>query len=215
MGYSKMNILKIKGRPRVKKPLIVAMFLFYALVFLEQQQEREGRKHDRLNDPGEEIVFFPGRGILFVTYWDVLFLPPILIILDSLFEGSKSDSQVQTEGTFQATKKDSKNNKAVNKEQDENLTVKIIDSEKITSPAIEKIQELISDLQNSLKSGNKNGPAPSYSNTLTKLENTAKKNIPTAKISAGSEEDNMRDSKASPAITKIQELISDLQNSLK
>ncbi|GFY48145.1 hypothetical protein TNIN_280061 [Trichonephila inaurata madagascariensis] len=105
--------------------------------------------------------------ILFVTYWDVLFLPPLLIILDSLFEGSKSDNQAQTEGTFQATKKDSKNNKAVNTEQDGNLTVKKIDSEKITSPAIEKIQELISDLENSLKSDNKNGPAPPYSCTLT------------------------------------------------
>ncbi|GFV49835.1 hypothetical protein TNCV_1391171 [Trichonephila clavipes] len=154
--------------------------------------------------------------ILFVTYWDVLFLPPILIILDSLFEGSKSDSQAQTEDTFQATKKDSKNNKAVNKEQDENLTVKEIDSEKITSPAIEKIQELITDLQNSLRSDSKNGPVPPYSSTLrTKLENPVKKSIPTTKISAGSEEDIMKDSKTSPAIQKIQELISDLQNSLK
>ncbi|GFW82973.1 hypothetical protein TNCV_4604001 [Trichonephila clavipes] len=141
--------------------------------------------------------------ILFVTYWDVLFLPPILIILDSLFEGSKSDCQVQTE----ATKKDSKNNKAVKKEQDENLTVKKIDLEKITSPAIEKIQELICDLQNSMKSDNKNGPAPPYSSTLkTKLENPAKKSIPTTKISAGSEEDNMKDSKTSPAIKKSKNL---------
>ncbi|GFU56409.1 hypothetical protein TNCV_2609311 [Trichonephila clavipes] len=154
--------------------------------------------------------------ILFVTYWDILFLPPILIILDSLFEGSKSDSQAQTADTFQATKKDSKNNKAVNKEKDENLTVKKIDSEKITSPAIRQIQELISDLQNSLKSDNKSGPASSYSSTLTtKLENPAKKRILTTKTSAGSEEDNMEDSKTSPAIKKIQELISDLKNSLK
>ncbi|GFV67448.1 hypothetical protein TNCV_4621291 [Trichonephila clavipes] len=154
--------------------------------------------------------------ILFVTYWDVLFLPPLLIILDSLFEGSKSDSLVQTEGTFQATKKDSKNNKAINKEQDENLTVKEIDLEKITSPAIEKIQEHISDLQNSLKSDNKNGPDLPYSSTLkTRLENPAKKSIPTTKISAGSEEGNMKDSKTSPAMKKIQELISDLENSLK
>ncbi|GFY24739.1 hypothetical protein TNCV_1017851 [Trichonephila clavipes] len=154
--------------------------------------------------------------ILFVTYWDVLFLPPLLIILDSLFEGSKSDSQAQTEDTFQTTEKDSKNYKGVNKEQDENLTVKEIDSEKITSPAIEKIQELISDLQNLLKSDNKNGPSSPYSNKLTtKLENPAKKSIPTNKISAGSEEDNMEDSKTSPAIKKIQELIFDLQNSLK
>ncbi|GFV41984.1 hypothetical protein TNCV_2751651 [Trichonephila clavipes] len=154
--------------------------------------------------------------ILFVTYWDVIFLPPILIILDSLFEGSKSDSQAQTEDTFQATKKDSKNNQAVNKEKDENLTVKKIDSEKITSPAIVQIQGLIFDLQNSLKSDNKEGPAAPYSSALTtKFENPAKKSIPINKLSAGFEEDNMEDSKKSPAIKKIQELISDLQNSLK
>ncbi|GFS96352.1 hypothetical protein TNCV_16961 [Trichonephila clavipes] len=154
--------------------------------------------------------------ILFVTYWDVLFLTPLLIILDSLFDGSKCDSQAQTEDSFQVTKKDSKNNKAVDKEQDENLTLKEIDLEKITSPAIEKIQELICDLQNSLKSDNKNGPTSPYSSTLaTKLENTVKKTIPTTKTSAGSEEDNMKDGKTSPAIKKIQELISDLQNSLK
>ncbi|GFY44619.1 hypothetical protein TNIN_285281 [Trichonephila inaurata madagascariensis] len=64
--------------------------------------------------------------------------------------------EAQTERpTFK--RQNSKNNKAVNKEQDENLSVKEIDSEKITSPAIEKIHELICDLQNSLKSDNQNG----------------------------------------------------------
>ncbi|GFU37772.1 hypothetical protein TNCV_1466351 [Trichonephila clavipes] len=154
--------------------------------------------------------------ILFVSYWDVLFLPPILIILDSLFEGSKSDSQAQTEDTFEVTKKDLKNIKTVNKENDEIVTVKKSDSEKFTSPAIQQIQELISDLQNSLKSENKNDLAAPYSSMLTRsIENPARKGIPTTKISAGSQEDNKEDSKTSPAIKKIQELISDLQNSLK
>ncbi|GFQ71321.1 hypothetical protein TNCT_207471 [Trichonephila clavata] len=76
--------------------------------------------------------------ILFVTYWDALFLPPILIVLDNLFKNSKSDSQTQTEVPFQATQNDSEKNKRVNKEDDQNLTIKENNSEKITSPAIEK-----------------------------------------------------------------------------
>ncbi|GFY55346.1 hypothetical protein TNIN_437651 [Trichonephila inaurata madagascariensis] len=154
--------------------------------------------------------------ILFVTYWDVLFLPPILIILDSLFEDSKSDNQTQTGDHFQVRKKKSENNKEVKKEQDQNLTVKEIDSEKITSPALEKVQELISDLQNSLKSDSKNGAAlPNFSTLATKLENPVKKSISTTKISASLEVDIMKNSKTSPALVKIQELIFDLQNSLK
>ncbi|GFW07330.1 hypothetical protein TNCV_865021 [Trichonephila clavipes] len=64
-------------------------------------------------------------------------------------------------------KKSSGNNKEFKKEQDQNVTVKEIDSEKITSPATEKIQELISDLQNSLKSDSKNGLTPPNFSTLT------------------------------------------------
>ncbi|GFU29154.1 hypothetical protein TNCV_4837461 [Trichonephila clavipes] len=91
-----------------------------------------------------------------------------------------------------------------------------MDSEKITSPALEKIQELISELQNSLTSDSKNGAAPpNFSTLATKLENPAKKIISTTKISASSEEDNLKNSETSPAIVKIQELIFDLQNSLK
>ncbi|GFY34542.1 hypothetical protein TNCV_3095241 [Trichonephila clavipes] len=153
--------------------------------------------------------------ILFVTYWDALFLPPILLILDSLFEDSKSNVQTQTGEHFQARKKKSENNK-VKRDQDQNLTVKEIDSEKITSPALEKIQELISDLQNSLKSDGKNGAAPPNFGTLaTKLENPAEKRISATKISASFEEDIMKNSETSPAIVKIQELIFDLQSSLK
>ncbi|GFY34599.1 hypothetical protein TNCV_1372901 [Trichonephila clavipes] len=153
--------------------------------------------------------------ILFVTYWDALFLPPILLILDSLFEDSKSNIQTQTGEHFQARKKKSENNKEVKMDQNQNLTVKEIDPEKITSPALEKIQELISDLQNSLKSDGKNGAAPPNFGTLTvKLENPAEKSIFAAKISASSEED-MKNSETSPAIVKIQELIFDLQSSLK
>ncbi|GFU72627.1 hypothetical protein TNCV_4838551 [Trichonephila clavipes] len=154
--------------------------------------------------------------ILFVTHWDALFLPPILIILDSLFEDSQSNIQTQTGDHFQARKKKSGNNKEVKKEQVQNLTVKEIDSEKITSPALEKIQELISDLQNSLTSDGKNGAAaPNFGTLTTQLENPAKKSISATKISASSEEDIMKNGTTSPAIVKIQELIFDLQNSLK
>ncbi|GFV34088.1 hypothetical protein TNCV_4121851 [Trichonephila clavipes] len=154
--------------------------------------------------------------ILFVTYWDVLFLPPILLILDSLFEDSKSSIQTQTGEHFQARKKKSENNKEVKRDQEQNLTVKEIDPEKVTSPALEKIQELISDLQNSLKSDGKNGAVPPNFGTLTtKLENLAEKSISATKISANSEEDIMKNIETSPAIVKIQELIFDLQNSLK
>ncbi|GFY00311.1 hypothetical protein TNCV_4711131 [Trichonephila clavipes] len=113
-------------------------------------------------------------------------------------------------------KKNSENNKEVKKEQDQDLTVKEMDSEKITSPALEKIQELISELQNSLTSDSKNGVAsPNFSTLATKLENPAEKIISTTKVSASSEEDNLKNSKTSPAIVQIQELIFDLQNSLK
>ncbi|GFY34713.1 hypothetical protein TNCV_4701941 [Trichonephila clavipes] len=182
--------------------------------------------------------------ILFVTYWDALFLPPILIALDRLFQNSKSDNATQTEKDHvQGRKKD----KEVNKEQDQNLT-KEDDFQKITTPAkekfttnlkissikdtekskstnaeadiylvqpIAKIQELISDLQNSLEFESKNDPASSNSNKLTtKLENPSKESIHTTKISASSE-GNINNSKTSPAMVKIQELIFDLQNSLK
>ncbi|GFW37661.1 hypothetical protein TNCV_415471 [Trichonephila clavipes] len=154
--------------------------------------------------------------ILFVTYWDALFLPPILLVLDSLFKDSNSNCQTQTVDHFQARKKNSENNKEVKKEEDQNLTVKETDSEKITSPAIEKIQELIADLQNSLKSGSKIDPSPSNFSTLaTQLENPAKKGIPATKFSTSSEEDILKNSKTSPALVQIQELIFDLQNSLK
>ncbi|GFX88760.1 hypothetical protein TNCV_1558051 [Trichonephila clavipes] len=152
--------------------------------------------------------------ILFVTYWDALFLPPILLVLDSLFKDSKSNCQTQTANHFQTRKRKSENNKEVKKEQDQKLTVKDMDSEKITSPALEKIQELISELQNSLTSDSKNGAAlPNFSTLAT--ENPTKKIISTNKISASSEEDNLTNGKTSPAIVKIQELIFDLQNSLK
>ncbi|GFY56357.1 hypothetical protein TNIN_462341 [Trichonephila inaurata madagascariensis] len=151
--------------------------------------------------------------ILFVTYWDALFLPPILLVLDSFFKDSKSNCQTQTGDHFQGRKKNSESNKGVKKEQDQNFTVKEIDSGKITSPALEKIQELISDLQNSLKSDSNNGAAPpNFSTITTKLENPVKKSISTTEIS---EEGNLKNSKTSPAIIKIQELIFDLQNSLK
>ncbi|GFW48753.1 hypothetical protein TNCV_4243331 [Trichonephila clavipes] len=154
--------------------------------------------------------------ILFVTYWDALFLPPILLVLDSLFKGSNSNCQTQTVDHFQTRKKNSENNKEVKKEEDQNLTVKETDSKKITSPAIEKIQELIADLQNSLKSGSKIEPFPSNFSTLaTQLENPAKKGIPATKLSTSSEEDILKNSKTSPALVQIQELIFDLQNSLK
>ncbi|GFV40882.1 hypothetical protein TNCV_1637661 [Trichonephila clavipes] len=153
--------------------------------------------------------------ILFVTYWDALFLPPILLVLDSLFEDSKSNCQTQTGDYFQVRKKNSEKNKEVKKEQDQKLTVKEMDPEKITSPALEKIQELISDLQNSLTSDSRNGAvSPNFSALSTKLENPAKKIISTIKISATSEE-NLKNSKTSPAIVQIQELIFDLQSSLK
>ncbi|GFY34734.1 hypothetical protein TNCV_4702151 [Trichonephila clavipes] len=154
--------------------------------------------------------------ILFVTYWDALFLPPILLILDSLFEDSKSNIHTQTGDLFQARGKKSENNKEVKREQDQNLTVKEFDSEKYTSPALEKIQELICDLQNSLISDSQNGASPPNFGTLTtKLENPVEKSISTTKISASSEEHIMKNSKTSPAIVKIQELIFDLQNSMK
>ncbi|GFS54857.1 hypothetical protein TNCV_3575871 [Trichonephila clavipes] len=152
--------------------------------------------------------------ILFVTYWDALFLPPILLVLDNLFEDSKSNCQTQTGDHFQVRKKKSENNKEVKKEQDQILKVKEMDSEKIKSPALEKIQELISELQNSLTSESKNGAAPPNFSTLA-TENPAKKIISTTKISATSEEDNLKNSKTSPALEKIQELILDLQSSLK
>ncbi|GFX76636.1 DUF5641 domain-containing protein [Trichonephila clavipes] len=137
-------------------------------------------------------------------------------ILDSLFKDSKSNCQTQTVDHFQARKKNSENNKEVKNEEDQNLTVKETDYEKITSPAIEKIQELIADLQNSLKSGSKIEPSPSNFSTLaTQLENPAKKGIPATKISTSSEEDSLKNSKTSPALVQIQELIFDLQNSLK
>ncbi|GFU14802.1 hypothetical protein TNCV_2807191 [Trichonephila clavipes] len=130
------------------------------------------------------VWFYFTYRILFVTYWDALFLPPILLILDSLLEDSKSNIQTQTGNHFQARKKKSENNKEVRKEQDQNLTVKEIDSE--------KIQELISDLQNSLTSDSKNGAAsPNFSTFATKLENPAEKIISTTKISASSE-DNLK-----------------------
>ncbi|GFU62454.1 RNase H domain-containing protein [Trichonephila clavipes] len=47
--------------------------------------------------------------------------PALVLILDSLFEGSKSVSQVQTEDTFQATKKDPKSTKAVSKDYSKKL----------------------------------------------------------------------------------------------
>ncbi|GFT96270.1 hypothetical protein TNCV_3907081 [Trichonephila clavipes] len=154
--------------------------------------------------------------ILFVTYWDALFLPPILLVLDSLFNDSKSNCQTQTGDHFQVRKKNPENNKYVKKEQRQNLTVKEMDSEKFTSPALEKIQELISDLQNSLASDSKKGAvSPNFSTLATKLENPAKKIISTTKISASSEEGNLKNSKTTPAIVQVQELIFDLQNSLK
>ncbi|GFT27212.1 hypothetical protein TNCV_40491 [Trichonephila clavipes] len=154
--------------------------------------------------------------ILFVTYWEALFLPPILLVLDSLFKDSKSNCQTQTGDHFQVRKNNSENNKEVKKEQDQTLTVKEMNSEKITSPALEKIQELISELQSSLTSDSKNGAAtPNFSTLATKLEIPAEKIISTTNISASSEEDNLKNSKTSPAIVQIQELIFDLQNSLK
>ncbi|GFU72544.1 hypothetical protein TNCV_22261 [Trichonephila clavipes] len=190
-------------------------------------------------------LYFTVR-ILFVTYWDALFLPPILIALDRLFKNSKSDNATQTEEDhFQVRKKDSENNKEVNKVQNQNL--KNSNFQKLTTPAkfatslkissvkdrgkskstnaetntylnqpIGKIQELISDLQNSLKSESENGPTTLNSSKLTtKLENLAEKNIPATKISGSSDEDDMKNGKTSPAIVKIQELIFNLQNSCK
>ncbi|GFT46138.1 hypothetical protein TNCV_62661 [Trichonephila clavipes] len=186
--------------------------------------------------------------ILFVTYWDALFLPPILIALDSLFENSKSDNVTQTEeDRFQDKKKVSENNKELNKEQDQSLTKEDY-FQKITTPAkekfttsleissikdcekskstntetniylgqpIAKIQELIYDLQNSLKSDSKIGAAlPNSSTVTTNIENPAQKNILTTKISAISEED-MKNRTTSPAMAKIQDLIFDLKKSLK
>ncbi|GFS55109.1 hypothetical protein TNCV_2441791 [Trichonephila clavipes] len=75
---------------------------------------------------------------------------------------------------------------------------------------------ILSDLKWSNHRDSKNGLVPpNFSPLKTKLENPVKKNIPATKISASSEEDKMKDSKTSPTIEKIQELISDLQNSLK
>ncbi|GFY34584.1 hypothetical protein TNCV_1372741 [Trichonephila clavipes] len=175
--------------------------------------------------------------ILFVTYWDALFLPPILLALDRLFQNSKSDNATQTEDDhFQAGKEGPENNEVNKKHQ--NLT-KEDDFQKITTPAVEKftttlkistnaerdvylgqpiakIQELISDLQNSLKSDSINGPdSPNSTELTSKLENPSKKSIPTNKISACSEKDIIKNNETSPALVKIQELIFDLKNSLE
>ncbi|GFR12473.1 hypothetical protein TNCT_373991 [Trichonephila clavata] len=176
--------------------------------------------------------------ILFVTYWDALFLPPVLIVLDSLFKDSKSDTQTLTDKDhFQRRRK----NLESNKEQDQNLTKedglqKIskstnTETDPYLNKNIAKIQEpsfaKLMDLKNSLKTESKNSQVPPNSSTLT--INPSKKLIPTKEeISTSSKEDNMKDSKKnikdsnldqnyqnSRARFLLNEIIMDMKNSLR